>query len=151
MGLRKRAAATVATLIAAFLLPLAAQAPAQAAATAWTPGISPLYSGEYVQRDIQGGADADRALKICALASGIACVSVGQGDGKQSIFHLYRCGTRSLSNFIDALSVLNNQTGGAEVRFTGPNVGTYRAPANSSVIWRFPNEATYDFNTMSVC
>ncbi|MFJ4784574.1 hypothetical protein [Streptomyces sp. NPDC088794] len=151
MGLRKRAAATVATLIAAFLLPLAAQAPAQAAATAWTPGISPLYSGEYVQRDVQGGDNADQALKICALASGIACISVGQGDGKQSIFHLYRCGSRSLSNFIDALSVLNNQTGGAEVRFTGPNVGTYRAPANSNTIWRFPNAATYDFNTMSIC
>ncbi|MGW1210926.1 hypothetical protein ACWD5F_14980 [Streptomyces sp. NPDC002499] len=151
MGLRKRAAATVATLIAAFLLPLAAQAPAQAAATAWTPGISPLYSGEYVERDIPGGENADKALRICAAASGIACVSVGQGDGKQSIFHLYRCGSRSLSNFIDALSVLNNQTGGAEVRFTGPNVGTYRAPASSNTIWTFPNAATYDFNTMSIC
>ncbi|QNP72094.1 hypothetical protein IAG44_23545 [Streptomyces roseirectus] len=151
MGPRKRAAATVGTLIAAFLLPMAAQAPAQAAANAWTPGISPLHSGEYVERDIPGGADADRALKICALASGIACVSVGQGDGKQSIFHLYRCGTRSLSNFVDALSVLNNQTGGAEVRFTGPKVGTYKAPADPNVIWNFPNEATFDFNTMSIC
>ncbi|MEU3886127.1 hypothetical protein [Streptomyces sp. NPDC029041] len=151
MGLRSRAAATVVTLIAAFLLPLAAQAPAQAAATAWTPGISPLHPGEWVKRDIPGGDQADSWLKDCARASGIACVSVGQGDGKQSIFHLFKCGTRSLSNFIDALSVLNNQTGGAEVKFTGPNVGTYRAPANPNVIWVFKNEATYDFNTMSIC
>ncbi|MET8980584.1 hypothetical protein ABZX85_33760 [Streptomyces sp. NPDC004539] len=151
MGLRKRAAATVATLIAAFLLPLAAQAPAQAAANAWTPNISPLYSGESVQRDIPGGKNAEDALKICSWASGIACVSVGQGDGRQSIFHLYKCGTRSLSNFIDALSVRNNQTGGAQVRFWGPNVGTYSAPANPNVITVFPNAATYDFNNMSVC
>jgi hypothetical protein len=149
MRLRKQAAATVGTLIAAFLLPLAAQAPAHAA---WTPGISPLYSseGESVERDVQGGDAADKALKYCAfIARGFACVSVGQGDGKQSIFRLYKCGQRSLSNFIDALSVVNNQTGGVEVRFRGPNVGEYRAPVNT--LARFPNAATYDFNTMSVC
>ncbi|MFF4268843.1 hypothetical protein [Streptomyces sp. NPDC001536] len=139
------------TLIAAFLLPLATQAPAQAAANAWTPGISPMHDGEWVKRDVQGGEAAEKALKDCARASGIACISVGQGDGKQSIFHLYRCGTRSLSNFIDALTVINNQTGAAEVRFWGPNVGTYRAPAHPSTIWVFPNEATYDFSTVTIC
>ena len=150
MGLRKRAAATVVTLIAAFLLPLAAQAPAQAAANAWTPQISPLHSGEDVQRNVPTDK-LKSELAWCARASGIACVSVGQGDGKHSIFHLFKCGTRSLANFIDALSVLNNQTGGAEVKFTGPKVGTYRAPAHPSTIWTFPDSATFDFNTMSIC
>lgn len=145
----------VVTVIATVaLVPLAAQAPAQAASnvtagpTAWTPGISPLYSGEWVQRNVSS-ADRNAALVACSLASGIACVSVGQGDGTHSVFHLFRCETRSLSNFINALAVRNNQTGGAQVHFWGPQYSVYIPP--NGVIHTVPDYATYDFNRLDLC
>ncbi|MGX6744475.1 hypothetical protein [Streptomyces peucetius] len=152
--IRKRVAAMVVTMIAAVLVPLAAQAPAHAApnvaagTTAWTPQIYPLYSGEWVKRNVSS-ADRNAALALCAAADGIACVSVGQGDGKHSVFHLFKCDTRSLSNFIDALAVLNNQTGGAQVHFWGPRYQVY-IPADDT-IHAVPDYATYDFNRLDIC
>lgn len=156
--LRKKAATTALTMIATALLvvPLA-QAPAQAAPaapagtagpTAWTPEIYPLFSGEWVRRNVSS-ADRNSMLALCAAADGIACVSVGQGDGKHSIFHLYKCDTRSLSNFIDALAVRNNQTGGAQVHFWGPNYSVW-IPDNDT-IYTVPDYATYDFNRLDLC
>jgi hypothetical protein len=158
MGLKrigKRAAALVVTMIsAAVLLPVAVQAPAQAAPdvvagpAAWTPQIYPLFSGEWVQRNVASG-DRNTALVACSLASGIACVSVGQGDGRHSVFHLFKCDTRSLSNFVDALAVRNNQTGGANVRFWGPRYSVSIPP--NGTITTVPDYATYDFNRLDIC
>ncbi|MDX3728255.1 hypothetical protein [Streptomyces caniscabiei] len=154
-SIRKRAAAIIVTMIAAVALPLAAQAPAQAAsndaagAAAWTPEIYPLYAGERVWARNVPSADRDFQLRGCSWASGIACVSVGQGDGTHSIFHLFRCETRSLSNFIDALAVRNNQTGGAHVRFWGPRYSSSTPP--DGAIYNFPNHATYDFHSLDIC
>lgn len=162
MGLRtigRQSAKAVVTMIAATVLvvPLAAQASAQPApdvpaetaeTAAWTPQIYPLLSGEWVKRDVSG-AQRDSELITCSWASGIACVAVGQGDGKHSIFHLYQCDTRTLSNFVDALSVRNNQTGGADVRFWGPNY-SFRALADGN-IYNFPDYATYDFTHLDIC
>ncbi|MGW2716952.1 hypothetical protein [Streptomyces sp. NPDC001492] len=151
--IRRRAAVMVVTMIAA-LVPLAAQAPAQAApnvatgTAAWTPQIYPLFSGEWVQRDVSS-ADRNAALATCAWANGIACVAVGQGDGNHSIFHLFKCDTRSLSNFIDSLAVLNHQTGGAQVHFWGPRYQVY-IPADYK-IYTVPDYATYDFNRLDIC
>ncbi|MEV8376970.1 hypothetical protein AB0P21_29780 [Kribbella sp. NPDC056861] len=150
----KRAATTVVMMIAAVLVPLAAQAPAHAAPnivagpTAWTPQIYPLFSGEFVWRDVTS-ADRNSKLVACSLASGIACVSVGQGDGRHSIFHLFKCDTRSLSNFIDALAVRNNQTGGAKVHFWGPKGGINLPPSNT--IYVVADSLTYDFNRLDIC
>ncbi|MEV6963104.1 hypothetical protein AB0M97_28870 [Streptomyces sp. NPDC051207] len=152
--IRARAAAMVVTMIAAVLVPLAAQAPAQAApnvaagTAGWTPQIYPLFSGEWVKRNVSTAQRRDQLI-ACSLASGIACVAVGQGDGMHSIFHLFRCDTRSLSNFIDSLSVRNNQTGGAQVRFWGPRY-SYSAPADGN-IYNFPDYATYDFTHLDIC
>ncbi|MFE0204152.1 hypothetical protein [Streptomyces sp. NPDC058985] len=153
-GLRSWAAAMVATVIATALVPLAAQAPAQAASNgeagtaAWTPQIYPLFSGEWVQRNV-ASADRNAALVACSVADGIACVSVGQGDGRHSVFHLFKCDTRSLSNFIDALAVRNNQTGGAQVHFWGPRFDV-KIPADGR-IYTVRDEATYDFNRLDIC
>lgn len=150
----RRAAAMAVTMIAAVALPLAAQAPAQAATnvaagtTAWTPEIYPLFSGESVERDVSSFT-RDARLRACALRNGIACVSVGQGDGKHSLFHLYKCDTRSLSNFIDALAVVNHQTDGAQVHFWGPRYEVY-IPANNAVT-TVPDYATYDFDRLDLC
>ncbi|MGW1673341.1 hypothetical protein [Streptomyces sp. NPDC002324] len=154
-SIRNRTATMVAAMIAAVLVPLAAPAPAQAAqnaaagTAAWTPQIYPLFSGEKVWRNISS-ADRDWYLRWCSEASGIACVSVGQGDGMHSVFHLFKCDTRSLSNFIDALAVRNNQTGGAEVHFWGPTYHRYM-PANPNVIYTVPDNVTYDFNRLDIC
>ncbi|MBE4738594.1 hypothetical protein [Streptomyces caniscabiei] len=153
-SIRKRAAAIIVTMIAAVALPLAAQAPAQAASndtagvTAWTPEIYPLFSGESVERDV---SSLTRNIKLdyCAARNGIACVSVGQGDGKHSIFQLYKCDTRSLSNFIDALAVVNHQTGGAQVHFWGPRYETY-IPADNTR-HEVANHETYDFDRLDLC
>ncbi|MFM9691933.1 hypothetical protein [Streptomyces europaeiscabiei] len=150
----KRAAAMAVTMIAAVALPLAAQAPAQAATnvaagtTAWTPEIYPLFSGESVLRNVPSNG-RDELLSACAGSNGIACVSVGQGDGKHSIFHLYKCDTRSLSNFIDALAVVNHQTGGAQVHFWGPRYEVY-IPADNTR-HSVPNDQTYDFDRLDLC
>jgi hypothetical protein len=144
----------VVTMIAAVLVPLAVQAPAQAApnvatgTAGWTPQIYPLFSGQWVKRNVST-AQRDNELIWCSLASGIACVAVGQGDGMHSIFHLFKCDTRSLSNFIDSLSVRNNQTGGAQVRFWGPDYSLY-ANADGNIT-RFPDDATYDFTHLDIC
>lgn len=61
----------------------------------------------------------------------------------------FKCDTRSLSNFIDALSARNNQTGGAEVRSWGPHYA-YRALADGN-IYTFPDFATYDFTNLDIC
>lgn len=153
--IRKRAAAMVVTMIAALALPLAAQAPAQAApnsaagTAAWTPEIYPLYSGERVWARNVSGANRNAALVACSAASGIACVSVGQGDGNHSVFHLFRCETRSLSNFIDALAVRNNQTGQAQVHFWGPRYSV-KIPADGRIT-TVPDYATYDFTNVDIC
>ncbi|MEH0638382.1 hypothetical protein ACFU6M_09800 [Streptomyces bottropensis] len=153
--IRNRAAALVVTLIAAVLVPLAAPAQAAQAAqngaagtTAWTPEIYPLFSGESVERDVSSFT-RDARLRACALRDGIACVSVGQGDGKHSLFHLYKCDTRSLSNFIDALAVVNHQTGGAQVHFWGPRYEVY-IPADNTV-HPVENHLTYDFDRLDLC
>ncbi|USQ85769.1 hypothetical protein NFX46_19615 [Streptomyces phaeoluteigriseus] len=153
-SIRTRAAAMVVTMVAAVLVPLAAQAPAQAAPnaaagpTAWTPEIYPLFSGESVLRNVPSNG-RDELLSACASSNGIACVSVGQGDGKHSIFHLYKCDTRSLSNFIDALAVVNHQTGGAQVHFWGPSYEVY-IPADNTR-HTVPDYQTYDFDRLDLC
>jgi hypothetical protein len=142
----------VVTMIAAVLVPLAAQAPAQAAPNvaagtrAWTPQIYPLFSGEWVQR---GVVDREWGLYACSRAEGIACVSIGQGDGTHSIFQLHKCDTRSLSNFVDALAVRNHQTGGARVHFWGPNYHAW-VPADDRS-YSIEDRLTYDFNRLDIC
>ncbi|WP_157630475.1 hypothetical protein [Kribbella catacumbae] len=146
-----RAAATVVTMIAAaVLVPLAAQAAPNVTAgtTGWTPQIYPLLAGESVQRNVSS-ADRNAALALCSWADGVACVSVGQGDGKHSVFHLFRCETRTLANFIDALAVKNNQTGGAQVHFWGPNKQVF-IPADDR-IYTVADSATYDFDHLDIC
>lgn len=106
----------VAVLVAMLtaLAPAAAQAttPQNTGFTAagWTPGLPLAGPKERVNRNVDG-LTRDRMLENCA--GGYLCVAVGQGDGLHTIFELWYCNERSLTNFIDAGEIHNNQTGGA--------------------------------------
>ncbi|WP_020012949.1 hypothetical protein [Promicromonospora sukumoe] len=91
----------------------------EVAPAAWTPNVSPLLTEEAAARNLTT-ADRNAALNNCPRL--YACVAVGQGDGRHTVFFLYHCDTRTLTNFIDAGAITNHQSPGATVRFTGPGV-----------------------------
>ncbi|TDE33218.1 hypothetical protein [Actinomadura sp. 6K520] len=125
--LRKRVPAFVAALAVLFSVSSVTAAAAQAAETkgegrpstagaearAWIPQVIPISSPERVWRDVNG---TERRNLLWNCPSGWACVAAGEGDGQHTVYWLYYCSQRSLTNFIDAGAVVNNQTGGATVR-----------------------------------
>ncbi|WP_036963486.1 hypothetical protein [Promicromonospora kroppenstedtii] len=147
MTLRKRWLATLSSALMAFLCVVGGTQAAQAyddpgltapggnriagatngastgevAPAAWTPNVSPLLSQEAAGRNLTT-ADRNAALHNCPRL--YACVAVGQGDGRHTVFFLYHCDTRTLTNFIDAGAITNRQSPGATVRFTGPGAPT---------------------------
>lgn len=154
-----RTATVLMMIAAAALVPLATQAPAQAAQAApnstagtagWTPYISPLFpgSGEWVKRNVSS-FDRHQELLNCAAVRGYACVSVGQGDGRHSLFRLYHCQQRSLSNFIDAVAIRNNQTHAAVLSMFGEHF-RFDIPGDG-LIRDVPDYITYDSHTIRVC
>ncbi|GAA1521933.1 hypothetical protein [Kribbella lupini] len=149
--IRKWAAATAVTMIAAtVLVPEAARAQAApdvtAGPTAWAPRVDPMFPNEYVIRDVSSASRNDE-LRKCR--SEYACFSVGQGDGRHTIFRLYRCETRNLFSFINALAVYNNQTGGVSIEFWGNNY--YRHVPPDRTIHLIEDYATYDFFKTDLC
>lgn len=72
--------------------------------------LTPFSSPESVYRD---QTTARRNSRLAACPSGYLCAAAGQGDGLHTVYYLYHCTQRSLSNFIDAGAVRNNQVGGA--------------------------------------
>ncbi|MEE6263065.1 hypothetical protein [Plantactinospora sonchi] len=120
------------------LLCALAGAPAQAAPAppvadstvmAASPGISPAaervtHVGRY-----------DFADYPCPL--GRACLAVWDDTvGQWKVFHLYRCGAYTLSNWYDLGAMKNNQTGSAAVRTYGSGGGPIRTyPPNGNTIY----------------
>lgn len=82
------------------------------AAAGWTPNLQLAGPKERVHRDV---SSADRAYMLSHCAPQYVCVAAGQGDGMHTIYELYYCVERNLSNFIDAGTITNNQTGKATV------------------------------------
>ncbi|MDH2429690.1 hypothetical protein [Sphaerisporangium sp. TRM90804] len=83
--------------------------PTDAQAMAWTPKVSPFSGGqERVHRNVSTET-RNRLLANCGLL--YLCVAAGEGDGQHSVFELYYCTERTLSNFLGAGAVTNNQTG----------------------------------------
>lgn len=110
------AAFTVLFSVMSMLTP-AAQAAGKAAEAgdvgtmAWTPVISPIDARrETVKRNLTG-AQRNALLNDCW--PGYLCVAAGQGDGRHTVWELYYCTRRSVSNFIDAGGMTNHQGGGA--------------------------------------
>lgn len=86
--------------------------PAETAA--WTPVLTPLDPRrETVKRNLSG---ADRSALLNDCWPGYLCVAAGEGDGQHTVYELYYCTERSLSNFIDAGALNNNQAGNAVTR-----------------------------------
>lgn len=89
-----------------------AGAPA-AGAMDWRPTLTPFDSGqERVRRNLTG-AQRNAILNNCL--PGYACVAAGEGDGQHTVYELYFCTQRQLSNFINAGAVYNNQGGGPQI------------------------------------
>lgn len=84
---------------------------AGAGTLAWTPGLTPLdpYK-ETVKRNLTT-EERNNALHDCW--PGYLCVAAGQGDGRHTVYELWYCTRRTLSNFLGAGAVTNNQNGTA--------------------------------------
>lgn len=117
----RRAMLTLAAAITVLFSVLSMFAPAARAAeptdatqadvgiAAWTPVISPINARkETVKRNLTTD-QRNRLLDDCW--SGYLCVAAGQGDGKHTVWELWYCGERSLSNMIDAGAINNRQNG----------------------------------------
>lgn len=87
---------------------------------AWTPNITPLHTENMREFAFRNRTTAQRNALLEDCPEGRACIAVGQGDGLHTVFRLYYCDARTLTNFIDAGAINNNQTDDAVVVFTGP-------------------------------
>jgi hypothetical protein len=77
----------------------------------WAPTLTPFDPfEEKVHRNLNG---TQRSSLLNNCWPGYLCVAAGEGDGQHTVYELYWCGERSLSNFIDAGAAANNQSGGA--------------------------------------
>ncbi|MFI6229477.1 hypothetical protein ACIBCR_19430 [Micromonospora echinospora] len=96
-----------------------ASSAADVRATAWTPVISPFYTNlekRFPNLDTEG-----RNLFIDLCPSKRLCVAAGQGDGLHTVYYLYYCTERSLTNFIGDGSAKNAQIDGATARLLNEN------------------------------
>lgn len=94
------------------------------APAAWRPDVRPLHTADHEEVALRNLTTADRNTVLHGCPSYKACVAVGQGDGRHTVFVLYECDPRTLFNFIDAGAITNHQSAGATVRFTGPGAPT---------------------------
>ncbi|SCL25568.1 hypothetical protein [Micromonospora inyonensis] len=88
-------------------------------AMAWTPVISPFYTDRekrFPHVDTDG-----RNLLIDLCPSGRLCVAAGEGNGLHTVYYLYYCTERSLTNFIGDGSAKNAQTGSARALLLNQN------------------------------
>lgn len=149
--IRKWAGAIAVITIAATAL-ISVATPAQAephlaiGPASWAPRVDPMFPNEYVLRDISSAA---RNEKLRDCGKGYACISLGQGDGRHTVFRLYRCETRNVFSFINALAVYNNQTDGASIEFWGNRY--YRQIPPDRTIHLIEDKATFDFNKLDLC
>ncbi|MFD0683322.1 hypothetical protein [Actinomadura fibrosa] len=125
--LRKGVPAFCAALTVAFSASAVSAAPARAAdpgggarsgasgtrAPDWTPTLTPFSPGqERVHRNLSG-PQRQNYLENCGPK--YLCVAAGEGDGQHTVYELYYCTERSLSNFIDAGAAANSQFGATAI------------------------------------
>ncbi|WP_219470136.1 hypothetical protein [Nonomuraea rhizosphaerae] len=92
----------------------AAHANTSSAGALASPGLFPFYRDtEVLIRDLSTPL-RDIAINNCPSA--YVCVAVGEGDGQHTVFKLYRCTERTISNFLGYGAVANSQTGNVTVR-----------------------------------
>lgn len=135
-------AAALFSVLSMFAPPAQAAAPASAArgdvsVAGWTPVITPLDARKERRKPNLNGQQRDLALNECN--SGYLCVAAGQGDGLHTVWELWYCGERSLTNMIDAGHINNRQFGGATARLYDQNRGLRDSIAEGTradVHWR---------------
>ncbi|MFG2047367.1 hypothetical protein ACGFIW_08070 [Micromonospora sp. NPDC048935] len=77
---------------------------------AWVPWVEPWFPDN---RELRYGnqrlADRNRLINNCP--DRFLCLAAGEGNGLHTVYYLYACAERSLSNFIGDGAVANSQTG----------------------------------------
>ncbi|MEH1016975.1 hypothetical protein V6U90_28245 [Micromonospora sp. CPCC 206060] len=100
--------------------------------------ISPLFTDREERRFPHVDTD-DRNLLIDICPSGRLCVAVGEGNGLHTVFYLYYCTERSLTNFIGDGSAKHAQTGNATAHLLNQNrvfrVSLYPDPDPVRIDW----------------
>jgi len=112
-----------------------------AGALAWYPDLNPLDSDpekETVHRNL---STQDRNTFVDNCPSGHLCLAAGEGDGEHTVWKLYYCTRRSLSQFNGDGAIYNNQTGSASTILLDknkraiPGWGTILAGQKVRVTW----------------
>ncbi|MFI6824573.1 hypothetical protein ACIBJE_27065 [Micromonospora sp. NPDC050187] len=92
---------------------------ADVVATAWTPVISPFFTD--LEKRFPHVDTDERNLLVNLCPSGRLCVAAGEGNGLHTVYYLYYCTERSLTNFIGDGSAKNAQTGNARAQLLNQN------------------------------
>ncbi|MEV6174947.1 hypothetical protein AB0L99_42965 [Streptomyces sp. NPDC051954] len=90
---------------------------ADVGAMAWSPGVSPLYTAKESALPHLTTDERNRIINNCQ--TGFLCVAAGEGNGLHTVFKLYYCGERTLSNFLGYGAIVNNQPGVSQVGLAG--------------------------------
>ncbi len=88
------------------------------------PSLTPFYSGQESRHPNLSTARRNDILHNCPPSR--LCVAAGEGDGEHTVFVLYRCDQRTLSNFVGDGAIFNNQPG-------VPNIGLGKLDGS----WKF--------------
>ncbi|OZV77171.1 hypothetical protein CA850_24505 [Micromonospora echinospora] len=96
-----------------------ASSAADVRATAWTPVVSPFYTD--LERRFPNVDTEQRNLLIDLCPSKRLCVAAGEGNGLHTVYYLYYCTERSLTNFIGDGSAKNAQTDSATAHLLNQN------------------------------
>lgn len=112
-----------------------------AGALAWRPSLSPIDTSDDRETENRDQTTQDRNTFVDNCPSGNLCLAAGQGDGRHTVWKLYYCTRRTLSQFNGDGAIYNNQTGGASTILLDkngraiPNWGTIAAGQKVRVTW----------------
>lgn len=85
----------------------------------WTPEITPVYWDRELVYFNMSTTQRNHILHNCPTY--YLCVAAGEGDGDHSIYLLYYCAERTLSNFLGDGAIFNNQVGVPQVGLADRN------------------------------
>ena len=112
-----------------------------AGALAWYPSLNPIDTSRDVESVHRNVSTQDRNTFVDNCPSGNVCLAAGEGDGQHTVWKLYYCTRRTLSQFNGDGAIYNHQTGGASTILLDkngraiPGWGTITAGQKVRVTW----------------